>query len=136
MGSELWPSRIVGVVAWLVFFACDVDGAVASHAIDSCSEMSACLVPLAQADAFVHSTTALSEAIHQNTGGNSQGYPLGLSWNKGVYGTHTLTPAPSGFSALTGWGIVYQEAGSSVSPNAANATAIGSILSSDAGRKL
>jgi hypothetical protein len=66
--------------------------------------------------------TALSEAIYQNTPGNSQGLPEGLTWDKGVYGTTRLRPAPSGFSALTGWGVVYQEAGAPVSPNAATGT--------------
>jgi hypothetical protein len=66
--------------------------------------------------------TALQEAINQNTPGNSQGLPEGLTWDKGDYGTTTLTPAPSGFSAVTGWGQVYQEAGASVSPNAATDT--------------
>ena len=55
--------------------------------------------------------TALSDAIYQNTAGNSKGFPLGLSWDTGIYGTHTLTPAPSGFSAVTGWGVVYPQAG-------------------------
>ena len=68
------------------------------------------------------SVTALTDAIYQNTPGNSAGYPLGLSWDTGVYGTHTLTPAPAGFTALTGWGVIYPEAGASASPNAATDT--------------
>jgi hypothetical protein len=68
------------------------------------------------------STSALNNAINQITPGNSQGYPAGLSWDTGIYGTRTLTPAPSGFSALTGWGVAYQEAGAPVSPNAASDT--------------
>jgi hypothetical protein len=66
--------------------------------------------------------SALTDAIYQNTRGNSQGYPAGLSWDTGVYGTSTLTPAPSGFSSLTGWGVVYPEAGAPVSANAASDT--------------
>ena len=66
------------------------------------------------------STSALSDAIYQNTAGNSQGNPEGLSWDTGVYGTHTETQSPSGFSGVTGWGVVYQQAGASVSPNAAS----------------
>jgi hypothetical protein len=61
--------------------------------------------------------TALTDAIYQNTGGNSEGYPLGLSWDTGIYGTHTLTPAPAGFSAVTGWGVVYPQAGAPLSPS-------------------
>jgi hypothetical protein len=68
------------------------------------------------------STSALTDAIYQNTRGNSQGYPAGLSWDTGVYGTSTLTPAPSGFSSLTGWGVIYPEAGAPVSANAASDT--------------
>jgi hypothetical protein len=59
----------------------------------------------------------LTDAIYQNTGGNSEGYPLGLSWDTGIYGTHTLTPAPAGFSAVTGWGVVYPQAGAPLSPS-------------------
>jgi hypothetical protein len=64
--------------------------------------------------------TALSDAIFQNTAGNSQGQPLGLSWDTGF---HMVQPTPpSGYSSVTGWGQVYQEAGASVSPNAASDT--------------
>jgi len=62
-------------------------------------------------------SAALSEAINQNTPGKSQGYPAGLAWDKGVYGTTALKPAPAGFSALTGWGVVYRAAGEPVSPS-------------------
>jgi hypothetical protein len=98
---------------------CHVAGAAASHAIDSRSSTPS------PSPRLVHSSTqptALSEAIYQNTPGNSEGYPEGLSWDTGIYGTRTLTPAPSGFSALTGWGVVYQQAGAPVSPNAASDT--------------
>jgi hypothetical protein len=122
-------SRVVGVIAWLGFLACwspngfaidyDVDGAAASHAIDSRSSTSS------PSPKLVHSPTqptALSEAVYQNTPGNSEGYPEGLSWDKGFYGTSRLKPAPAGFSAVTGWGVVYREAGAPVSPNAASDT--------------
>jgi hypothetical protein len=65
---------------------------------------------------------ALADAIYQNTRGNNRVYPAGLSWNKGKYGTSALRSAPSGFSAVTGWGIVYPEAGAPVSTNAASDT--------------
>jgi hypothetical protein len=65
-------------------------------------------------------TSALNDAISQNTAGNSQGQPLGLSWDTGY---HMVTPTPpSGYSAVAGWGQIYQEAGASVSPNAASDT--------------
>jgi hypothetical protein len=131
MDSELWPSRVIRGAAWLVFFACwspngfaiadQDDGAIASHAIDSRSETSTS----SPSPRLVHSSTrptALSEVIYQNTPGNSQGYPEGLSWDTGVHGTTTLTPAPAGFSAVAGWGVVYPEAGAPVSPNAASNT--------------
>jgi hypothetical protein len=99
MHSELWPGRVIGVVVWLVSLACWSSN---GFAID--------IQP-----------AALSEAIRQNTAGNSEVKPLGFQIT-GTYGTHTLTPAPLGFSALTGWGIVYREAGAPVSPNAATDT--------------
>lgn len=124
MNFERWRSRIIRVVVWPVLltylspsaFAIDyqVDGTTASDVIDSRSEMSA--------PRLVHSSTqpsVLSEVIYQNTLGNSEGYPLGLSWNKGSYGTRTLTSAPAGFSAVTGWGVVYPRVGAPVSANPA-----------------
>jgi hypothetical protein len=64
--------------------------------------------------------TALTDATYQNTAGNSQGQPLGLSWDTG-YHMVQATP-PSGYSSVTGWGQIYQEAGASVGPNAATDT--------------
>src|SRR5260370_7665275 len=53
------------------------------------------------------STSALTDAIYQNTAGNSQGYPLGVPTSWSWYsGTDTLpgkTP-PSNFSPVTVWG--------------------------------
>jgi hypothetical protein len=125
MGSKAGRPRILGVVAWLAVlgsfssnsFAIDehVDGSVASHATDSCAETSS--PGPAQSSAR---PTALSEAVYQNTRGKSQGYPAGLSWDTGVYGTTALKPAPSGFSALTAWAVVYPEAGAPA--NAASVT--------------
>jgi len=63
--------------------------------------------------------SALSEAIYQNTPGNHQWLGAGLDWDRGTESTKT-TPAPSGFSAITGWGQVYPEAGATVSPNNAS----------------
>ncbi len=122
--------RVIGIVAGLVFLAClslncfainyHFDAADASDAIDSRSKKSASSRSLR----LVHSSprsTALSEAIYQNTPGNSQGQPEGLSWDVDASSTPT-TPAPSGWSALTGWGQIYQEAGAPVSPNNATDT--------------
>jgi hypothetical protein len=120
MDTEVWPNRVIGGVALLVFlafwspngFATDyrIDEAAASHTTSSRSETST----------SSSQPSGLSEAIRQNTPGNSEGQPLGLSWDKGF---HRVQPTPpSGFSAVTGWGQVYQEAGASVSPNAATGT--------------
>jgi len=132
MGFKQRRRRILGVVAWLAVlglvvldnfsssgFVIDdqVDGSAASHATGSCTEASSPRPMQSSAR-----PSALSEAIDQNTRGKSQGYPAGLSWDKGVYGTTALKPAPSGFSALTGWGVVYPEARAPVSPNAAGNT--------------
>ncbi|MCS3690973.1 hypothetical protein [Bradyrhizobium elkanii] len=66
-------------------------------------------------------STALAEAIRQNTVGNSEGFPKGVptsyDWYKGKKGLAGLTPAPAGFTAMTGWGVIYQQVGAPVSPN-------------------
>jgi hypothetical protein len=66
--------------------------------------------------------TALAEVIYQNTPGNSQGLPVGLSWNRGASSTKKLMGAPAGFSALTAWAQVYQQSGVPVSPDNASDT--------------
>jgi hypothetical protein len=64
--------------------------------------------------------STLTDAIYQNTAGNSQGYPLGVptSWNwyQGWNPDGQLTP-PSNFTAATGWGVVYPEAGAPADSN-------------------
>ena len=65
--------------------------------------------------------STLSDAIYQNTPGNSQGSGLGLSWDKDTSST-PQTPPPAGWSSLTAWAQVYQDAGASVSPNNASDT--------------
>src|SRR6185312_11106492 len=61
--------------------------------------------------------SALTDAIFQNTLGNSEGFPLGLptsySWYGGWNPYGVLTP-PSDFSAVTGWGQIYPELGQPV----------------------
>jgi hypothetical protein len=64
---------------------------------------------------------ALADAIYQNTPGNSEGYPLGVptsyGWYKGDTGYANGTP-PSNFSSITGWGVIYPEAGQPVDSSA------------------
>jgi hypothetical protein len=64
--------------------------------------------------------STLTDAIYQNTAGNSQGYPLGVptSWNwyQGWNPDGQLAP-PSNFASLTGWGVVYPQAGASTDSN-------------------
>lgn len=66
-------------------------------------------------------SAALAEAIRQNTVGNSEGFPKGVptsyDWYKGKKGLAGLAPAPAGFTAMTGWGVIYQQVGAPVSPN-------------------
>jgi hypothetical protein len=66
-------------------------------------------------------TNALTDAINQNTGGNSQGFPMGVptsySWYSGTDTAKGNTP-PSNFSAVTGWGQIYPEAGAATDSNA------------------
>src|SRR6476661_5854465 len=65
----------------------------------------------------------LSDVIYQNTPGNSEGLPLGVpssySWYNGSTG-HTGSTPPSNFTAVTGWGQVYPEAGATNDSNPAN----------------
>lgn len=67
---------------------------------------------------------SISDAIVQNTLGQSEGYPLGVptsyDWYGGVYKPSGGSVPPTGFSAVTGWGQVYQEAGEPIytNPNA------------------
>ncbi|MBR1269801.1 hypothetical protein JQ629_20005 [Bradyrhizobium sp. AUGA SZCCT0222] len=64
--------------------------------------------------------TALTDTIYQNTRGNSEAYPEGVptyySWYTGKVGGESS--APAGFSAVTGWGQIYSEAGASSAANA------------------
>jgi hypothetical protein len=59
--------------------------------------------------------TALEQAIEQNTRQKNQavpaGVPRGWSWYNGKSGLQAAARPPLGFSAVTGWGIVYPEAG-------------------------
>lgn len=69
-------------------------------------------------------TSSLTDAIYQNTVGNSEGFPLGVPQGYDWYsGTNTIVgdKPPSGFTSVTGWGQVYPEAGAAASTNA-NAT--------------
>lgn len=64
----------------------------------------------------------LQDAIHQNTRLANPLTPVGVprswSWFRGKSGTSTAKPAPNGFSALTGWGVVYPASRKSVTnPN-------------------
>ena len=64
--------------------------------------------------------STLTDAIYQNTVGNSQGFPLGVptSWNwyQGWNPDGQLAP-PSNFTAVTGWGQVYPQAGAPADSN-------------------
>jgi hypothetical protein len=120
--------RVIGLVVWLVFcwlngIAIDYrsDAADASQAPDSSSKNSASSRSATLAHSSTQST-ALSQAIYQNTLGNSQGAPLGLSWNVDTTSTPSSPTPPSGWSSLTGWAQVFQQAGASVSPNHASDT--------------
>ncbi len=68
-------------------------------------------------------TSSLTDAINQNTVGNSQGFPMGVpssySWYNGANGADGSEP-PSNFTSVTGWGQVYPLAGA---PTDANASA-------------
>lgn len=66
-------------------------------------------------------TSSLTDAIYQNTVGNSEGFPLGVPQGYDWYsGTNTVVgdKPPSGFTSVTGWGQVYPEVGAPASTNA------------------
>jgi hypothetical protein len=56
-------------------------------------------------------TPLVLDAIAQNTPGNSEGYPAGVprtfGWCNGVHKPSEYSAPPSGFSAVTGWGLIY-----------------------------
>nr|WP_249137664.1 hypothetical protein [Bradyrhizobium canariense] len=64
----------------------------------------------------------MTDAIYQNTAGNSEGFPLGVpsyySWYSGKTGSSSSPP--SDFSAVTGWGQIYPMAGQPIDSNPAN----------------
>lgn len=56
-------------------------------------------------------TPMILDAIAQNTPGYSEGYPVGVprtyGWCNGVYKPSEYSAPPSGFTAVTGWGLIY-----------------------------
>ena len=58
---------------------------------------------------------SLAEIISQNTVGQSDGHPVGVpsswDWYAGVFKPAGNSAPPTNFTAVTGWGAVYQEAG-------------------------
>lgn len=60
-------------------------------------------------------TFSMQDAIRQNTIGFSEGYPVGVptsyAWYTGAFQPVGFAAAPSDFTAVTGWGQVYQESG-------------------------
>jgi hypothetical protein len=56
-------------------------------------------------------TPMVLDAIVQNTPGYSEGYPAGVprtyGWCSGVHKPLEYSAPPSGFSAVTGWGLIY-----------------------------
>jgi hypothetical protein len=72
----------------------------------------------------INITSAMLDAIIQNTPGYSEGYPVGVpkaySWCSGSYKPPEYSAPPSNFTAVTGWGAVYPKAGAPAysNPNA------------------
>ncbi|MBI5265032.1 MAG: hypothetical protein HY852_24830 [Bradyrhizobium sp.] len=64
---------------------------------------------------------SISDAIRQNSPGQSEGFPVGVpksyNWYKGWSDEGMPTP-PSGFTAVVGWGAVYQQVGAPAYSNA------------------
>jgi hypothetical protein len=65
--------------------------------------------------------TSLKEAIAENTRQNNQAYPAGVpknwSWYYGKSGRSAAALPPRGFSAVSGWGVIFPEAGRPVGSN-------------------
>ncbi len=67
------------------------------------------------------STTALADAIAQNTAGGSEGQPIVIGWYN--MGALKETTAPPGtWTSMSSWGVVYQITGLPVAPNNATDT--------------
>jgi hypothetical protein len=66
------------------------------------------------------SSSSLAAVEAQNIPVGSTVFPAGVptsySWYRGKNGTIGLTPAPSGFTAITGWGQIYPQAGATNTP--------------------
>jgi hypothetical protein len=64
---------------------------------------------------------SISDIIAQNTVGQSDGVPVGVpssfAWYNGLYRPDGSSAPPSDFSAVTGWGQVYQKAGTPADTN-------------------
>jgi hypothetical protein len=64
----------------------------------------------------------MSNIIEQNTVGFSDGYPVGVpesyDWYQGLFKPAGFAAPPSDFTAVTGWGQVYQKAGAPAYTNA------------------
>jgi hypothetical protein len=60
-------------------------------------------------------TSPILDAINQNTPGRSEGYAVGVpktyAWYRGSYKPTVYGAPPSNFTAVTGWGTVYQKVG-------------------------
>jgi hypothetical protein len=69
---------------------------------------------VARAEEATSKSNALAEAIAQNTKAKNQAHPAGVpkswTWYSGKSGRSAAAPAPNGFSAVTGWGVIYPEA--------------------------
>jgi hypothetical protein len=63
----------------------------------------------------------ISDAINQNTPGQSEGYALGVprnyDWYRGLYKPPGYSAPPPLFTAVTGWGQVYPRVGAPRYPN-------------------
>jgi hypothetical protein len=88
-------------------------------AAGSCSETP----PVTDPPTTTPPSSAVAEAIAQNTPGANKYYPLGVPESYSWYGTGggwNKALSPAGFTAMTGWGVVYPQkfAATNTNPNA------------------
>ena len=125
--SDFYIDTGLSLVGLCIGFATrgkNTNSSVAALALGAIALAAGSIIPLSAVGQIKHSdapesgvnqSRAIKEAIFQNTRRNNRVHPAGVpanwSWYGGKSGRATAAPAPKGFSAINGWGVIYPEAG-------------------------